>query len=796
MKQPFACWASGAVAGVMLAPWLVPDLSFELVWIAILLSVLSIAFHIGSRWRISSSLPLFAIGVLCGISWSLFNLKSLNSWSLHEESWRIPTELTIRVTEIVQETDFRDRIDGCIVAAPSSWQLPSSGRSCQIHLRIHRYGERPETPRLGETWHISGRFRPAVATLNEGVFDYERFLFRHRIRVSGTMQQGTRVARPPLWSLHHWRGRIYSLFAEHREEFTTLDIILALSLGERHWLTDERWRMLQATGLAHLMAISGLHLTLVFGSCWWLLQLLMSRFFTGSGAAQGGSAQLYHRRLWPLYAAWCLAFLYAALANFSIATLRAFVLVSLLVLAKSVQVKLPSMQVLLYAVLMVFIIDPVAWMDAGFWLSAGAVAAIFAWQWRVPQPLVQGIKSKAHALWRLEVMLTLMLLPLSILFFQGTSLIAPVTNLILIPVFTVVVIPFSLFAVLLLPILPTLSVLSWRLLDWVLTPVLSTLDWLALQPWSWWTVQSSWPVWGLVGWIGLRYLPAPRIVRWQWGVFAIGFGLLTEVYRPVPEWAIHILDVGQGSAAVVQRGRRALILDTGPGFPDSFDAGHSVVVPFLRHHRLQPEWAVLSHAHRDHTGGYDSLRQAFPNLQSWGSGAGHWPCKAGQQWLWEGIRIRALAPLPGPSFGPNNDSCVLQLEYRGQRVLFPGDSELVTEKRMVGRYGSRLKSDVLIVPHHGSRTSSQALFLDAVQPRYAVISRGLANQFNMPHTETLKRYEARPIKLFDTALHGQVSLYLEPESRNLRGATQGEVSWRIVTLRQQHRRRWYARRFE
>ncbi len=798
MKQLFAYWAAGVIGGTLMSPWLQPELPLIILTIAAL-TMIALTAAMTLRWQ-QPSIAFLICGLLCGMWWALFNVKTLNTWNIPKNQWRELSYITLRVTELSAAQPFRIRVEGCVVMAPSAWQLPN-GR-CPTKARLYWYGEQqPKTiytaPKPGELWRFEVRARPATGMLNDGGYDYQKYLIRHGIRATGSIRTGARLTTTPKWHWQYWRFKLFALFqheqqqSEKQQENTSwlgllpqpmqsLDILLALSLGERQWMSSSRWQALQYTGLAHLMAISGLHLTLVFGGAWWLMRYFLI-----------ASTWLLEKMLsWPLgktfllaptayLTAWLMAFVYAVLAGFSVSTTRALVLISLFVLARLTHLAIPAGQLFLYAVLLVFLFDPFAWLDVGFWLSAGAVFAIFVWQWRSPGP-------QTRKLWRFEVMLLVALAPLSLLFFNGLAWLAPVTNLVVIPLFT-----FLLLPLLLLSLVPALlggsSYLPmWQLVDAVVTPLLNIVERVSQWPWVWLSGYHPWPtmyfcafifwwLWPGKGWH--RLLLTALFILLQFPVF----------YRPpAPEFALHVLDVGQGAAIVIQRKQKALLFDVGPAYLGGLDTGASVVVPFLHYHNIQPEWLVLSHAHNDHIGGKRAVLQAFPNVQTMGSNVGDWPCKMGQQWLWQGVRIRMLAPMPGPSFGPNNDSCVMLLEYQGQRILLPGDSEWENEIRLSGRYGDGLQADILMVPHHGGKSSSQARFLAHVQPRIAVVSRGFANQFGMPAAEVIERYAYQQVDFYDTALSGQVSLTWD-----------SVIGWQVAQQRQpragQTARRWYHR---
>lgn len=774
----------------------------------------------------------------------------------------------VKITELSQQQAQYLRVEGCVLLAPEQWDLPRG--PCPIKTRLYWYqvasnqGSTPDDwalslplasiPQPGELWRFNIRGRPVTGRLNDGGYDYQQYLVRHRIRLTGTIREASRVSSASPWLWQFWRNRLFYLFAAERDDFAYSDILLALSLGERQWVSAERWQLLQRTGLAHLMAISGLHLGLVFAGavgfarvlvaliqfalvaqCFVARYLVMSSRWLKTVVLQrvkllkkqplriattafswknktikpnNFAQQRLVRYFWAtpvIYlSAWLLTLIYAALAGFSVATVRAFILISLFVVSQLSRSYLSRGRLFLFAVVLVILVDPFAWLDAGFWLSAGAVWAILLWQWRGQQPQGsnrtkkydrghQVVKALVH-LWRFELMLLVTLAPLSLLFFQGIPWLAPLTNVVAIPVFTFLILPVLLVSLCCALLGINIYLPLWSFLELVLKKLFVVIEYIAQQPWVWGASMHPWPIlyagafilwylWPQSGWYAVRVS----------GLFVL-LGLPWFLRQPSLDFALHVLDVGQGSAIVVQRGEKALLFDAGPAFSDGFDAGAQVIIPFLRYHQLQPEWLIISHQHNDHRGGAVALQQAYSNLLTIGNSTIHRnstqsalkltqaPCAMGQSWWWQGVHIQILAPMPGPSYGENNASCVMLLTYQGQRVLFPADSEWQNELRLKGRYGHGLKAEVLMVPHHGSKSSSQADFLAYVQPEIAVISRGLANQFGMPAREVLARYATLNARVYDTAEAGQVSLIWQAEQgwqvKQQRAANLfGQVNW-------------------
>lgn len=815
MKLHMDAIACAVIAAVLSMAWMEPESWMVRLAPLAFLSVSVLLFKL----KICTASLFFFIFALAWWGAYTFMLAQLNlqpdaNYSRHSQF------IQVQVASIASQRGDSMRFTG---------RLQTFGQNTDQYILVSWFrssGAEQPLPQVGEVWWLHARMRPISARANQGGFDYQSYLVRNKIWLTATVSRGERMQAAQRVS---FRQQLYNRLqllragADFPAGLHYLDIVLGLTLGERHWLSAERRQLLVTTGVAHVMAISGLHVSLVFAVSWWLAKIGLVLLWRGGSWLlrlrwQQVSRQPDLRLSAILFALVC-AGVYAAMSGFAVSTIRALVLLTLVALTRLFGRRLNMAQILVRCIAVVLIIDPLAWLDAGFWLSVGAVTAIFFSHWWQPAQQVTGeqksILARTTQLWRLEIVLTVLIAPLMIFYFQGVSLIAPLTNLLVIPVFAILILPVSFIALglLTLPHSVLNSFAEWLLtqLDPVLHTVFSFLAATSNWPQAWFsTTDVRWALLGIMLWLVMHWQQNPRVKGLLVGLSVMGLPFLT--WQQQEQFAVHVLDVGQGSAIVVQRGNKALLYDAGPGFNQGSHLVDEVILPFLRYRRLRPEWLVISHEHLDHTGGAQALQQRFPALKTLRSrfafdATSDWgwlpevlpedltrhtqPCSWGQNWRWQGVQIRALAPLPGPSFGPNNDSCVLQLTYAGQVVLLTGDIQRHTELRMVGRYADKLRANVMVIPHHGSQTSSQLDFLDAVQPDIAVVSRGFMNQFRMPHDDVLMRYRVRQIPLYDTGLHGQVSLSWK-DARWWRGETKGQ--WQVRSYYQFWRNRWYARR--
>jgi competence protein ComEC len=360
---------------------------------------------------------------------------------------------------------------------------------------------------------------------------------------------------------------------------------------------------------------------------------------------------------------------------------------------------------------------------------------------------------------REQWVVTLALTPLGLLLFGQVSLVGLLANLLAIPWVTLVVTPLAFAGVVWAPL--------WQAAAWGVQGLAWVLQWLAAWPWAQVSVPAA-PLWaGLAGVAGGVLLA----LRLPWPVRLLGLPLVLPVLlwqdaRPVPgRFELLAADVGQGNAVLVRTATHTLLYDAGPRYSRVSDAGARVLVPLLRALGERVDVLMLSHRDSDHTGGAAAVLAQQPQARLTGSVAGDpaWsalgpvaPCLAGQRWQWDGVAFELLHPLPDtagrgpPGQRSNALSCVLRVtDVQGTAALLAGDIEAAQEQALVAR-GAPLKADVLLVPHHGSKTSSSAPFLDAVQPRTALVQAAYRSRFGHPAPEVVQRLRARGIALVES----------------------------------------------
>ncbi len=691
------------------------------------------------------------------------------------------------------------RVEGTIVSLPDT-----RGDRSRFHFRAERlwledtpfpppgklllswYRDAPPL-RAGERWRLRLRLKRPNGFMNPGGFDYEGWLFAQGIRATGYVrkaQAGDENVRLSPASgrqidrlRQHLRDGIRASLAGHPQTA----LVTALAVGDRTAMEEAQWDLLIRTGTNHLLAISGLHVGLVAGMVFFLMRWLWSR-----------SAAACLR--WPAPKAGALAALlaagvYAALAGFAVPTQRALVMVAVVMVALIVQRQTRPSSLLAMALLVVLVIDPLAVLAPGFWLSFAAVAAILL-----------GVSGRVGAArgWRswgrVQWVVALGLLPLLILLFQRASLVAPLANLLAVPWVSLLTVPLTLLGSLLWLLFPVLG--GWLLsaAAWSLSALWWLLEWLGAWSLAQWT-QPAPPAWAvasaLVG-VVLLILPRGFPARWLGGVWLLPLLLARPAMLPHGEAEFTLLDVGQGLAAVVRTRHHTLVFDTGPRFPSGFNTGEAVLAPFLRERGVvRLDRLIVSHGDNDHLGGARALAAEFPPVLVTSSvpqrlvELGAQACRGGERWRWDGVAFEILHPAPDYAVrgrSGNNRSCVLRVAAGGAAVLLPGDIERPAEHHLLSSRPGSLRAEVLVAPHHGSRTSSSAAFIDAVAPRYVLFPVGYRNRYGFPKDDVVARYRTRGVEVLDSARHGAIRFRLTPAGAQLRD------TWRQSARRYWHRR--------
>jgi competence protein ComEC len=623
-----------------------------------------------------------------------------------------------------------------------------------------------EALRAGQRWRFTVRLKAPHGVLNPHGFDFELWLFEQGIRASGDVRATERHPAQRLdgnaaHPIERLRERVRDAIAVRVAEGRAAGVLAALAVGDQASIERSDWELFRATGIAHLVSISGLHVTMFA----WLAAALIGCLWRRSSRAMLGLPA-------PVAARWggvACAALYALLAGWGVPAQRTVWMLATAALLASLGIRWPWPLVLLVVALVVSVIDPWALLQPGFWLSFAAVGLLLASapaqrDAQVAAPPERRRQAVARALrhgLQTQFVATLGLAPLTLVFFQQISSVGFLANLVAIPLVTLLITPLALLGVLIPPL--------WQAGAWLVQGLTQALGGLAAWPWAVWTAGSA-PWWaqaaGLLGAL-IAILPLP------WRLRALALPLMLPLVIPPQArpaegaMEVTVVDVGQGSAVLVRTRRHLLVHDAGPQYSRETEAGTRVLLPLLRAQAARRiDLLMLSHRDADHVGGAAALLAALPvgglssSLEaSHPLRAGpqaHRRCEAGQAWAWDGVRFSVLHPraedYQRADAKPNTLSCVLRVtDAQGRSLLLSGDIEADQEQRLVARSSTdpaeSLASGVLVVPHHGSKTSSTSAFLDAVKPELAIVQAGYRNRFGHPAPAVLARYTERGIAL-------------------------------------------------
>jgi len=669
------------------------------------------------------------------------------------------------------------------------------------HILLASYDNAQKEPldiHVGERWRFTVRLKQPHGSSNPHNFDFEAWMLENNLRANGYIRrnkdnsrldalvkspdyyiqslrekvrdhiQNTLNPSPnqlhPLQSPYTASGKKVrdSADASVIEKNNYAGVLTALAIGDHASIPAAQWQVFTRTGVNHLMSISGLHITmlsgLAFAASYWLWR--RSVRLTRALPARKAAALI----------GLLVALVYALLAGYGVPAQRTVYMLatiaSVLWLSRTVA---PS-QILAAALLVVLLLDPWAVLSPGFWLSFGAVALIFyvtAHRLRPPHWLI--------TYGRVQLAMSIGLIPPLLVMFQQVSLVSPIANAFAIPLVSFVVVPLTLLGA----VLP----FYWPL--WLAHEAMGVciylLEWLNSLPEVVWT-QHAPPTWSIaIGMFGVLWMLLPRGFPARWlGLIAL-LPMFLALPAALPEGTLRlvIFDVGQGLAVAAQTRNHALLYDTGPNFNSEANSGNRILIPALRGMGIaQLDGLILTHDDNDHTGGALSILQGMPvNWLSSSLTANHpllqhssntQRCTDGQTWEWDGVHFEVLHPTAESyteeKIRDNNRSCVLKITTGKYSVLLAADIEKQSEWRLLKQHEDKLPATLLVVPHHGSKTSSVNAFVAAVHPRYAVFPMGYRNRFGHPPEEVVERYRAIGSELLRSDKDGAILVEMDTQN--------------------------------
>ncbi|MES2823777.1 MAG: DNA internalization-related competence protein ComEC/Rec2 [Pseudomonadota bacterium] len=673
--------------------------------------------------------------------------------------------------------------------------------------------------KAGEEWRLLVKLKKPRGFVNPGGFDYQVSLLRRGIGAVGYIRESAlnQLARSqPPFSIIVLRYQLQQWLMQ-KSQSPHKNILIALLVGDTSLLEKQHWQELQQTGTTHLIAISGLHIG----------------FFAIVGFLVGNFVGRFSQLLWHtcpsllvghFFAFFCATF-YSVIAGLNIPTLRTLIMLAVVQCCLAWRRTFRGSDTLLLALVCVLLYDPLAAFDIGFWLSFGAVGMlIFCFSGRVKAsqkkpnsafaPHIKLPFSSAILLpgyffefirsqW---VMFVGLLIPLAMLV-HTSPLLAPLANLVAIPLVTFFVVPCLIVAASCHLIFVAVGV---GLESFFLHCAELGLLWLHL--WLQYLLElGAGKLNPLINFnstaiplacvsVFLILLPPKLGNKWL-GIAGVFIALLIP-FKPLPALQMLVFDVGQGTAILLRTPQHQLLYDTGPWYTENFDAGSALIVPYLQSHGLQRlDTVVVSHNDKDHSGGLvgvlaktrvetlllgepekykaalTSEKQLMMVSQFGKNPLSIDSCHQVEPWQWDQVRFRFLTWPINASAKSNNHSCVLLVEYLDHKILLTGDIEKDVEAVLLAQ-DSLAQVKVLVAPHHGSHTSSTQALVAQTQPDYVIYSAGYRNQFGHPHKVIQARYLAANAKPLNTAYSGSI-----------------EFNWSLGKLTSIHEYRYFSRRY-
>ncbi len=633
----------------------------------------------------------------------------------------------------------------------------------------------------GDAWQFEVRLKRPRGQVNPHGFDYQAWLMRNGIDATGYVRTSAFNQELAKTSLHfdvvvsrlryQMKQRLEGLLADRPER----SLIQALVVGDKQGISQERWQLLRDTGIIHLVVISGLHVGLMATLSYLLVRVALPFF---PAAIRYFSAQQY-----AAFAAIAAAFSYALFAGFALPTQRAFIMVAVAMLGQLLTRTIPLDSGFCIALVLVMLLDPLACHSHGFWLSFMAVFVLI-------YGLTHRIKIRGSSRWfnmdwlRAQWLVFIALIPPLMYLVYGFSLLSPVANMIAIPLVSLLVVPLALLGVAVSIFNDIVAEFLLHMAESIMHFLLQLLEEIQVV-FANHAIDSTWSINAeislvavITACLGGLLLLAPRGIPVRWcGIFLFAPLLLpNNQVIPHGEFKLTVLDVGQGLAVVIESASHVLVYDTGPSYGPNSDAGDRVVMPYLSGRGIHViDMLIVSHGDDDHAGGVDSIVSgAKPRKIMSGEPARlkeDYPtvsiadCHQRYDWQWDGITFEFLG-IDNKSYKTANDqSCVLRISNAKFTVLLPGDIGKQVERDLLRLGIAKLGANVVLAPHHGSKSSSSWRFIQAISPDTVIYSSGYNNSFNHPNANVMQRYQRQGAKSYNTAETGAVTVYSQFEGK-------------------------------
>ena len=737
------------VCGALLALFRFSELSWLAV--AVIAAAAGCCLSVRKRWL------QFVGCLLLGFVWTIIDSQHVVAQWLPEAHEGKSMLITGYIQDFPRATD-----DG--------WQFDFHAEELGGKIRLStRQVQAENFPDFSCRYRLRVKLKRPRGLLNFNQYDYQAWLLQAGYRATGYVQaiEACEPYEPSVFL--RLRAAINATIKGANLSDYAASTLSALLIGNYADIDSVQWRVLRDSGTIHLLSVSGLHIVLVVV----LFHFLFKRLMCGLVLP----LRYWPADLWASVFSLGFAIFYALMTGFSVATQRSLIMVAVAVLQRIVYGKFQRKFIFLLSLFLVVITNPLSMLSVSFWFTFVATAALL---------LASHVAVQSHSSWlhryviepfRLQLIMFLVMLPVLLFVYGRVSLLSLPLNIIAVPWVSFVSLPCGFAALALMPLSSELSNKLLQLSAWSLDVYWQAMQWVVAcfdgWQWEWGGLSLLTLLLSMMGVCGLCFLSCR--LRWRIGclLFCVPILFSSSMNLPDQSAEVQVLDVGQGLAVVVRTARHVMVYDTGDKHSERFDAGRDIVATALRNGRTQRmNMLLISHAHSDHAGGRHGLLEEASALQKWsgtpeqlGDDEGYLPCSAGMHWRWDGVDFKVLYPIENSvdknttNNSDNNSSCVLQIEAGGKRVLLTGDVEKQGEDQLL-RAGVDVRSDVLISPHHGSKTSSSISFLSAVAAETVVVSSGYKNRFHHPAKLVQERYQQFGMTMLNTADVGAVKIRL------------------------------------
>ena len=731
--------------GVSQLLWL-PKINID--WLLIVLPLFVILLFIRNKYK---SISFIFIGMLLGFSYGITQAHFAKTKQLKS----IPTnglEITGTITSLPVITEMGNRGNRTKFALTID---PEIVLEIPVNKLLVSWYNSEKPIEIGQKWAFNLKMKPIHGYKNPGSFDYSKWLFRQGFDATATVKSSRLINNNESFNIKYWinqqRAEISFLIDKKFNSQRVKGLIQALSIGDKSKITYEDSQLFQETGTSHLIAISGLHIGLIA-----FIGILFGRllFFISAN-------EKINRFKYEAVFAISFALFYAMLAGLSIPTLRALVMVVVFSLAYASKNNVSRWTAWAFAMLVVLIYDPFSVLDVGFWFSFSAVAVLmFTFAGRNNKDCKLCVFIKA------QIVILIGLMPLMAIIFQKINLLTPVANLLVLPLASFFLIPLMFASFIINLFSEKMSNFLFNIVEMIANTLFKILDYLQNFNFLTFPIQKINFSILLALFLLMIILLLPKLFRWKVVALFLLLPLFLDHKNNInnTEFKVNVLDVGQGLSVIIQTKSHVLVYDTGAKYESGFSFATSVVMPYLQNQGIKHiDTLIISHDDNDHAGGANELKAFYRNMEIIDVKGHYSNCQMPKTWHWDEVTFTVLSPFEVDPYLGNNSSCVIKVSSSNGSILLTGDIEEPVEYRLIKNLAEEIVSDLMIVPHHGSKTSSSMGFIDRVNPKIVLNSSGYANQFNHPHPTIKQRYLDKNIEFLDTQNKGMIEAFFSDQ---------------------------------